>query len=354
MTRSTPARSGAPAQAEGVGHQAAAGAQQAVAGRAPRPATPSADREATAERLLRSTAARGYDPDLDIDWSAPLEPGKGFMLAHRCSLYGTALWERLSPEQRIELGKHEIASIASTGIWLEAVLMRLLTKLAYHGDPTSRHVQYALAELAEECRHSIMFARMIEKLGTPGYGPPAQVRTLASLAPALLRGPAIWGAILIGEEIPDRFQREQVADESIQPLIRMVSKIHIIEEARHISFARAELPRSVAATSRAEMARQRIVMARIALIVSRSLINPLVYRSVGLEPRQARAVALANPHHQETIRYGGEKLVAFLRDNGLIGWPGTHLWRRSFLLGPPPAGEPGPRGRRRGIVRAAV
>lgn len=292
----------------------------------------------TAERLLRSTAAHGYDPELDIDWSAPLEPDKGFMLPHRCSLYGTALWERLSPAQRLELGKHEIASLASTGIWLEAVLMRMLTKLAYHSDLASRRVQYALAEIAEECRHSIMFAHMIEKMGTPMYRPPAQVRALGSLAPALAYGPAMWGAILIGEEIPDRFQRELMADESIQPLIRMVSKIHVIEEARHVSFARAELPHSVAATSRAELAYQRGALGRIALIVSRSLINPLVYRSVGLEPRQARAVALANPHYQETLRFGGEKLVALLQDNGLIGWPGTPLWRRSLLLGSPATG----------------
>jgi P-aminobenzoate N-oxygenase AurF len=113
-----------------------------------------AQREETASRLLRSTAARSYDPELDIDWTAPAEPGKGFTLEHRCSLYGTPLWQQLSPRQRLELGKHEAASVASTGIWLEFVLMRVLAKLAYRDDPVSRHVQYALAELAEECRHS--------------------------------------------------------------------------------------------------------------------------------------------------------------------------------------------------------
>lgn len=296
-----------------------------------------AGREATAERLLRSTAVRGYDPELDIDWSAPFEQDKGFILPHRCSLYATALWERLSPAQRLELGKHEAASVAGTGIWLETTLMRLLAKIAYHGDPVSRHTQYALAELADECRHTIMFSRMIEKMGTPVYGPPARIRASGDLIPALARGPAMWAAILVGEEILDRLQREQVADESIQPLMRMVNKIHIIEEARHISFARAELPRSVAATGRAEMACQRAVLARFALIVSRSLISPLVYRSVGLEPREARAAALANPHYQATIRFGGEKLVAFLGDNGLIGWPGMRNWRLSFLV---PAGSP--------------
>jgi hypothetical protein len=291
------------------------------------------EREITAGRLLRSTAVRSYDPELDIDWASPAVPGKRFILERRCSLFGTPLWDRLSRQQRLELGKHEAASVASTGIWLEFSLMRVLAKLAYQGDPVSRHVQYALAELAEECRHSTMFARMIEWMGTPRYGPPARVQAIGNLLPALARGPAMWGAILIGEEIPDRFQREQVDDDSIQPLMRMVNRIHIVEESRHISYARAELSRSVAAVGRAEIPYHRALLARFALIVSRSLISPQVYRSVGLDPRVARRAALANPHHRETLRFGGEKIVSFLAANGLIAGPTTHLWRRSFLLG---------------------
>ncbi len=178
-----------------------------------------------------------------------------------------------------------------------------------------------------------MFARMIEWMGTPGYGPPARIQTIGNLLPALACGPAMWGAILIGEEIPDRFQREQVDDDSIQPLMRMVNRIHIVEESRHISYARAELSRSVAAVSRAELPYHRTLLARFAFIVSRSLISPLVYRSVGLDPRSARRAALANPHHRETLRFGGEKIVSVLADNGLIGGPSMQLWRRSFLLG---------------------
>ena len=125
------------------------------------------DQERIADRLLRSTAARSYDPELDVNWAAPPEPDKVFLSEHRSSLYGTSLYERLSPQQRRELGKHEAASVAGTGIWLEFVLLRLLAKLAYQSDPASRHVQYALAEMAEECRHSTMFARLIEWMGTP-------------------------------------------------------------------------------------------------------------------------------------------------------------------------------------------
>ena len=171
------------------------------------------DRERTAERLLRSTAARAYDPELDIDWGAPLVEGASFMLPERCSLYGTAVWERLTPEQRLTLCRHEAASVASVGLWFEHILIRMLARLAYNGDPTSARVQYALAEIAEECRHSTMFARMIERMGVPAYGVSPRVHRLGRVLPFLARGEAIWGATLLGEEIPDRLQREMVEDE---------------------------------------------------------------------------------------------------------------------------------------------
>ena len=289
-------------------------------------------RERTADRLLRSTAARSYDPDLDIDWSAPLVAGKSFLLEHRCSLYGTPEWQRLSPEQRLELNKHELASVAGFGIWLECILLRLLAKVAYQGDPTARHVQYALAEMAEECRHSTMFARMITRMGVPAYGPQPHVHRLGKILPAIASGPLLWGAILIGEEITDRFQREMVEDERIQPLMRMVNRIHILEEARHIGFARDELALAAAELPKRRLPAQRALLAHTGFLISRSLINPEVYRAVGLDPKRTRKIALANPYYQETIRFGGEKIMAVLDETGLVGAPGMHWWRASFLL----------------------
>jgi hypothetical protein len=298
----------------------------------PNTAAATPDPERTAERLLRSTAARAYDPELDIDWDAPLVEDAPFMRLERCSLYGTALWDGLTGQQRLTLSRHEAASVAGVGLWFEHILIRMLAKLAYNGDPTSARIQYALAEIAEECRHSTMFARMIGRMGVPAYGVAPHVHRLGRLLPLLARGEVIWGATLLGEEIPDRLQRELVEDESIQPLMRMVNRIHIMEEARHIGFARAELARTAAKLSRAEVPYHRALLGRTAYIVSRTLISPQVYRSVGLDPREARQIALANPAHQETLRFGGEKIVAFLAETGLVGAPGTYWWRRSYLL----------------------
>jgi hypothetical protein len=294
------------------------------------PATPELERKA--ERLLRSTAARAYDPALDIDWDAPLDEDAPFMRLERCSLYGTELWESLTEQQRLTLSRHEAASVAGVGLWFEHILIRMLAKLAYNGDPTTARVQYALAEIAEECRHSTMFARMITRMGVPAYGVSPHVHRLGRVLPLLARGEVIWGATLLGEEIPDRLQRELVEDESIQPLMRMVNRIHIMEEARHIGFAREELARAVATSPRWVRPVRRLLLAHIAFIVSRSLINPEVYRSVGLDPRSTRRIALANPHHQRTLRWAAEKIVANFEEAGLIGRAGRYWWKNSYLV----------------------
>ena len=102
------------------------------------------------DRLLKSSAKQSYDPDVDIDWDAPAVPGLWWMQPERMSLFGTKLWDTLTDEQRIELSKHEVASIASVGLWFEIVLMQLLLKDVYRSDPTSARTHYALTEIAEQ------------------------------------------------------------------------------------------------------------------------------------------------------------------------------------------------------------
>ncbi|MDT7790020.1 MAG: hypothetical protein QOF58_8439, partial [Pseudonocardiales bacterium] len=167
-----------------------------------------ADREKTAERLLKSSAEKFYDPEVDIDWSAPLVDGLFYIPEQRISLYGTPLYDSLTHEQRIELSKHELASIASVGLWFELLLMQMLVKVVYNTDPTSRHAQYALTEVADECRHSTMFARLVERIGCPPYGPVRSTHRLGKLLPTIGYGPAMYGSILVAEEILDRLQRE--------------------------------------------------------------------------------------------------------------------------------------------------
>ena len=253
---------------------------------------------------------------------------------HRVSLYGTELWDAPHPRAAHRARcKHEACSVASVGLWFEVLLMQRLLKDFYAEDPTNtpravrahrggRRVP-PLPDVRAHGRHGRRRA-----LRAAGVDPPAR----QALPSVVSWGPASYGAILVAEEVLDRLQREQAGDERVQPLMRQVNRIHIMEEARHVSFARDEVTRGMALLSPREKAYQRFIVAFISMFVVRSLINPKVYAAVGIDPKEGRRAALANPHHREMIRWAGEKIMPFLTEAGLVGRPGMTWWRRSFLL----------------------
>ncbi|HLV59231.1 MAG TPA: diiron oxygenase [Natronosporangium sp.] len=290
------------------------------------------DREAVAERLLSASVRLSYDPMVEIDWDAAHDPDAYWLPPERSSLYGTDLWERLSHPQRVELTKHEVASAAAAGVWFETILMQMLIRHYYDADPTSRHAQYMLTEVADECRHSVMFGRLIEAMGCPVYPAGRVDHLLGRFLKATATGPHMYAAILIAEEVLDTYQREIMADESLQPLIRMVARIHVVEEARHVRFAREELVRQMAAAGRPRLAYDRLLIGRAAWSIANRLVHPRVYAAVGIPPRVGRAAARANPHFRASLRWAAQRVCTFLGDLGLIAGPGRLLWSRAGLI----------------------
>lgn len=291
-----------------------------------------AERERTADRLLTASVEHSFDPLTEIEWAAPEQPGLWFLPEKRVSLYGTPLWDRMSSQQRIELSRHEIASAASVGIWFEVILMNLLSRHVYEQDLTSKHAHYAFTEIADECRHSTMFGLMIDKLGVPAYGPGQRLHKISRLMFHLPMGPANWAGILVAEEILDTFQREAMNDETVQPLVRSVNRIHVVEEARHVRYARDELPRIVERTHPVRLRLERMRLGLIAYEIATHLVHPGAYAAVGLDVDEARAQAAASAHRAETMRWSAQRLVGFLRETGMIDPVSERLWRKARLV----------------------
>ena len=291
------------------------------------------DREQVADRLLEASAKHSYDPDTELDWDAPLEPGKWFLPERMVSLYGTPIWDRLSEERRIDLSRHEAAGLASAGVWFEVILMQLLARHIYDLDPRSSHVAYALTEMADECRHSRMFARMVTKLETPYYRPGGVTRFLGRVLKTTATTPGAFTATLLVEEILDRIQRVTFPDESVQPLVRGITRIHVVEEARHVRYAREELRRQMARCPAWERQLTRTVSGEAAVVVARALVSPAVYAAVGLDVEEAVRQARRSEHRRETMCWSAERLTGFLEETGVIR---TRLdraaWRRAGLL----------------------
>jgi len=299
---------------------------------ADRPARGPVDRQELSTRLLKSAAKKSYDPVVDIDWAAPVPEHLYGLSPEWSTLYGTPLWDRLTEKQRVTLTIHEYCSISGVGIWFECLLMQLVLRDIYGADPAQPHVQWALTEIADECRHSVMFARTAETFGAPSYQPPTSILRLGTMFVKRFDGPAAYAAILVAEEILDIFQRDLMKDERVQPLTRATSQIHVVEEARHMRFAREEVARRAPELGRWQLHRHRTAVAAVAAIVAENLVQPEVYASVGLDPKTAKAAARANEHYAAKLRGAATGLVDVLRGVGLIGGPSELLWKRARLV----------------------
>ncbi|MGC2654039.1 MAG: diiron oxygenase [Mycobacterium sp.] len=289
-------------------------------------------REEFSERLLKGSVKKSYQPVVDIDWDAPLDPDKFYLPPRIVSLYGTPMWEEMTRAQQIELSRQELVNTLSAGIWFENILNQALLRTLMHEDPTSRASHYALTELGDETRHMVMFGKAIERVGAKPVRPRLYHRVIINTLPLLFRGALLWVAALIGEEIFDALQRQMMDDPEMQPIVQRLMRIHVTEEARHIQFARDGLRKRVAEMPRVN----RWFIANInglgGVFFRYLFTNPIPYARTGLDPRRARQAVRSSPHRYQVQVSGFASLAAFLTEVGLMGRIACRQWTRSRFL----------------------
>ena len=290
-------------------------------------------REDISLRLLKGSAKKSYEPVVDIDWDAPLAEDKYFVPPQMSSLYGTPLWEQMSQRQRFELSRQEFVNYLSMGIWFENMLNQSLLRGMIHSSPTAHTTFYELTELGDEARHMLMFGRAIERVGVEPFWPTGNAARRVNAMAFVFRGPMLWIAALVGEEIFDALQRRILEDgDDVQPLVQRVMRIHVTEEARHIQFARDGIRRDVGSLS----PRMRWLLANLHGLGARLYLQNFtrrgLYQRVGLDGAEAQRQARANPHFHAVQRTGFASLGDFLDDVGLMGPMARRMWKRSHFL----------------------
>jgi hypothetical protein len=286
---------------------------------------------ARAERLVVASQRNSYDPFTDIDWSVPLDDELGYYLPPEyLPLYGTAVWESMSESERVTYSRHECASLCAAGIWFENILMHLVIKHLYDLPADDGAHRYLLTETADECRHSSMFGEFIRRASTPAYQVPTMLRRLGSFMKATTSGPESYVAMLAAEELLDMSNRATMKDERVHPTSRRMAKIHVMEEARHVSFARTYVVDTWPSLSRFRRIVAMIKTPFVVASITDAVANPAVYDELGIV--DGHRVARNNPAHRERVANDLVKLTDFLTDVGVINTFSRPLWRMFGLL----------------------
>jgi len=283
-------------------------------------------------RLLASAETLSYDPVVEVDWDTPLDTDLHGASPEWSTLYGTSYWDELTDAQRKELTRQEAASVASTGIWFEMILQQMVLRDIYAKDPTDPAFQWALTEIADECRHSIMFARGAAKLGAPAYRPRRIVVELGRAFKTIAFGESAYAAILVAEEVLDVMQRDWMRDERVVPFVRTINNIHVVEESRHMKFAREETRERLEGAGWARRQLVAFVVAAASYFIVTSMVNRKVYANAGLDSKRAIREAKANQHHKSLMRSSCAGLMEFLSSVGLLTKPAAAIYRRANLV----------------------
>src|SRR3954452_6490851 len=264
----------------------------------PVPVTPRPSRTAAkATQLVAASSRTSFDPFVDVDWTVAPTDDAFHLPVEKLPFYGTPQWDAMTATERFEYSRHECAALCGAGIWFENKLMQIVLRHLAEIPVTDPSHRYLLVEVADECRHSTMFGEYIRRAGTPAYRPAG----IDDLDVDALPGRRAMGYLLILaiEELLDVCNRATMRDETIHPLSRQIARIHVLEEARHVSFAKAYLGEAWPELSDAERA-DAAAVAPIAvevvaqLMVTDEVAETLAIAGGGDAPR-------ANPHHRARI-----------------------------------------------------
>jgi hypothetical protein len=288
------------------------------------------------ERLNRQSVSKHFEAYVDVPWDEegyqidPTDPR--WELSSDDPLGATEWYQSLPQPERARLGLETVASKMKIGLVFEGVLKRGLLEFALKLPNGSPEFRYAYHEVIEEAQHSLMLQEFVNRSGFDAAGlgrvEQAVTRWIVSLG---RRFPALFFVFVLGGEDPiDYLQRRELrSGRDIHPLLERIMRIHVTEEARHLSFARHYLKSTVPRLGPFRRAALAVggplilsAMAQMMLRPSRQLV-----RRYAIPRSVIKEAFVDNPAHRAEALASMAKLRRLWLELGLASGPYLRLWR---------------------------
>jgi hypothetical protein len=293
-------------------------------------------------RLSRQSVSKHFDAYADVDWDAPemqIDPDDPrFELPESDPLAATEWYRNQPADIRARIGLHRITGNMKVGLQFESVLQRGLLEYAAGLPNGSPEFRYAYHEVVEEGHHSMMFQEFVNRSGLPVGGLPRvlqfgsrQVVKLGHLFPELF-----FVFVLGGEDPIDFVQRSTLrSGRELHPLLERIMRIHVTEEARHLSFARHYLRREVPDLGRVRKQILAIgapcILGTMAALMLR--LSPEVVRTYRIPKEVRRQAYRSNPDARQYTVDSLRKVRELCVELGLINPVSRAIWRAFGIWG---------------------
>jgi hypothetical protein len=282
------------------------------------------------QHLIDASNRRSLNHTKDIDWSFPFDRSHFYMPQDMISLYGTPLWEQMTRDERVKLSMHEACSVLATTIWFENQLCFKLMDYLIDASPLDPDFCWMQIEVADECRHSMMFGEAIKRCEVPWYKP-RWSGLISFFSKYMTSRVAVMLSTLAAEDVTGYLNNRTAQDPECHPVMRELSKIHILEEARHRGYAHQYLKENWPGVGRfaRSMARRYALLAT--RIIMWQMVHPDIYKNLGLPP-EALEIAKSNPRRVRIKREMAAELVEFLTAIDIVDEKTAPKWRAAGLM----------------------
>jgi hypothetical protein len=300
------------------------------------------------DRLNKASVDKHWEAYADIPWDDPdftVDKNDPRWILPPTDRLGSTEWYRSQPAQaQAQIGLWRVATAMKIGLQFENLLKRGLLGYAYRLPNGRPEFRYLYHETTEECQHGMMFQEFVNRTGMPIRGMPKALNTIAQLAPMIprLNTELFFIFVLGGEDPIDYVQRKTIKGGHVKhPLEETIMKIHIAEEARHISFARHYLRHRV---PRLDPVRKRILGVATPIILgtmARIMLSPPgpMIRHFGI-PRDVVREAYRNDLAKEEIRNCVAKIRDLAAELEILTPASRQIWRALGIWDTPKARAP--------------
>ena len=282
------------------------------------------------ERLIRISKERPLLPETFVPWHEKRADDELFLPEWLNSLEGLEIYNTLSPQQKLELGRHEAVQVMYSYGWSEALFCLFMNRYILTLQPDHVEHRFLLRELIEKFRHQEMFAQGIIQLNGQPLKPTRMHNIVGQFTTKYMPHDIVFMSCLSVELIADMYGYQTRRDPKIYNVIRKISELHNIEEGRHIHFTKGLLKKY---TQKAGYLKRTIYSYIILLNVyfMRTLyVNKDIFERIGMEnPGAVYKLAFKN-YKNKFAATCLETIIEFV--NEWNGFNGATRWAWRILL----------------------
>ena len=297
------------------------------------------------QRLSKASVDKHWEAYADITWDDPefrVDPDDPRWILPPIDRLGATKWYQEQPQHiQARIGLWRVATTMKIGLQFENLLKRGLLSYAYKLPNGSPEFRYVLHETTEECHHAMMFQEFVNRTGMPIKGMPRSLDLIAQIAPHIPRiSTELFFVFVLGGEDPiDYFQRHEIkSGENLHPLQEKIMRIHIAEEARHISFARHFLKHRVPRINPVRRQALGLFSPIVLGVMARIMLAPpgAMVRYFGI-PKKVIREAYGHEDWKREMRNSVAKVRDLAAELGLINPFSRLVWRAVGLWEEPKA-----------------